>query len=254
MAFDLIVGIHSIAAALKNAARSNLKLFLTDEGQSELLKKGGIAKNDLARCQVSLLSKHLLQQKSAEYYKELGLEYQRVPSQVFLLADCLEQQDVNWIYQTLETKKLKLVCLDQVTDVNNAAAILRTASFYGVDCLIIPKQNTFGYSPSFFRIASGAAEYLPVVQASSLAKLITGLNNRNVTTIALSEHEEEKLDSSSLDESSVCLIVGKEDTGISNAVMRQAKFKLALKGKGEIKSLNVATAAAISMEKCFGGF
>lgn len=249
--FDLIVGVHSIAAAIKNPLRQNLKLFLTEEGQAELQKKAEVQKKDLDRVEVSLLSKHFLQEKSKDYYKQLNLEYQRVPSQVFLVADPLESKDVKWIYDLVTNSRATILCLDQVTDVNNAAAILRTASFYGIDCLIMPKQNSAGFTPSFFRISSGAAEYVPVVQASSMAKLIGGLNDRGVLTIALSEHESEALSPSIINEKSICLIVGKEDTGISNAVLRQAQYKLALHGKGQIKSLNVATAAAIAMEKCF---
>ena len=252
--FDLIIGIHSIAAAIKNPNRSNLKIYFTDEGKIELQKKGSISKHDLEKVKTTMLSKHMLQERSKEYFQSLNLEYQRVPSQVFLLADKVEFHDVNWLYENAVNPKFKFLCLDQVTDVNNAAAILRTASFYNLDCIIIPKQNTFGLTPSFFRISSGAAEYVPVIQASSMAKLIGGLNDRGVITIALSEHEDESLQPDLIQSNATCLIVGKEDTGISHAVMRQAKYRLALHSKGQIKSLNVATAAAISMEKCFGRF
>ena len=252
--FDLIIGIHSIVAAIKNPQRTGLKLYFTEEGKIELQKKGPLSIGALSNIETVLISKHILQERAKGYFSELGLEYQRVPSQTFLIADVLESKDVNWLYQNVENKDFKFLCLDQVTDVNNAAAILRTASFYNLDCVIIPKGNSFGLTPSFFRISSGAAEYIPVIQASSMAKLIGGLNDRGVVTIALSEHEDQELKPELIQDNATCLIVGKEDTGISHAVMRQAKYKLALHAKGAIKSLNVATAAAISMEKCFGRF
>jgi 23S rRNA (guanosine2251-2'-O)-methyltransferase len=50
----------------------------------------------------------------------------------------------------------------------------------------------------------------------------------------------------------LCLVLGKEETGISNAVLRLIDHKLSLTPKGDIKSLNVSVAASIAMEKSFG--
>ena len=49
----------------------------------------------------------------------------------------------------------------------------------------------------------------------------------------------------------VCLVLGKEETGISHSVLRNIKHQLALIPAGKTRSLNVSVAAAISMEKCF---
>ncbi|MBF0445401.1 MAG: hypothetical protein HQL68_07405, partial [Magnetococcales bacterium] len=80
-----------------------------------------------------------------DYYKKFGFTYQRIPSQMFLVTSATEIFDVAWLYDQVVCGKVpKIFCLDQVTDVHNGAAILRTAAFYGVDCLLISQKGNFG--------------------------------------------------------------------------------------------------------------
>ena len=71
--------------------------------------------------------------------------------------------------------------------------------------------------------------------------------------LALSEHADGDLSKKEIKNypKGLCLILGKEDVGISNAVLRLVDYKISLDSMGGIKSLNVAAAAAITMEKCF---
>jgi 23S rRNA (guanosine2251-2'-O)-methyltransferase len=252
--FDLIVGIHSIAAALKNSTRSHIKLVCTEDGKEELIKRSSLKKSDLDNIEMELVSTHKLQEEGKRYYKELELEFQRIPSQIFLLTSPLQTFDNNWLYENVRGRQdLKILCLDQISDVHNGAAILRTASFYGVDIVILPSKRSFGFTPSFYRIASGATEFLNLVQVNSLPKIIAKFNSLKVTTIGLTEHAENPLTEEVLaTKQNLCLVLGKEETGISNAVLRLIDHQLSLASLGDIKSLNVSVAAAISMEKTFG--
>lgn len=251
---DLIVGIHSIGAALLNPNRVHRKLYLTEEGKKELLKRTDVTNKILDSIKSEMLSSHALQEKGKEYFKEKDLEFQRIPSQIFLLSEALEPYDNNWLYSEIAKKDdLKILCLDQVTDVHNGAAILRTASFYGIDIVVLPGKKSFGFTPSFFRIASGATEFLKIVQINNLGKVISKLQAGGITCIGLTEHVENPITNEILDEAKLglCLVLGKEETGISHAVLRLIKHQLALPSQGEIKSLNVSVASAIAMEKCF---
>ncbi len=255
--YDLIVGIHSIVAALKNSERKIIKLILTDEARGSLIQELGKDVNlkELeSQKKLQLVSGHKLQELAKDLYKNAGVEYQRVPNGALLkissLDDCAEEE----LLSELSTQKgLKVLCLDQVSDVHNAAAILRTASFYGVDYVIVPEKSSFGRSPSFFRIASGATEYLKVVRSAKILKIINKMQKQNVKLVALTEHAQGDFQEFIKDrlEGNVCLVLGKEDTGISHAILRVIDLHLALKSQGDIKSLNVSIAAAIAMEKCF---
>ena len=252
--FDIVVGIHSIGAALSNPKRTHTKIVCTEDGKEELLKRTEINKLDLEKVEIELVSSHKLQEEGKRYYKELELEFQRIPSQVFLITSPLETHDNNWLYEQIRgNQDLKILCLDQISDVHNGAAILRTASFYGVDIVIMPSKRSFRFTPSFYRIASGATEFLNLVQVGSLPKVIAKFNSLNVITVGLTEHSTNPFSDEVLQQKqNLCLVLGKEETGISNAVLRLIDHQLSLPSMGDIKSLNVSVAAAISMEKSFG--
>lgn len=247
--FNLVIGIHSIICALKNKDRKIERLVGTEEAIAEVKKQVS-----LADIPVDMYATHKVQEEAKLYFRDLDLDYHRVPSSVFLVCSDLEILDVSELYKAAEeNKNLKIICLDQITDVHNAAAILRTASFYGVDYVVVPDKKSFGLTPSFFRIASGAAEYVPLVGVSKLTKTIAKLTSLGVTCLALSEHAKGDLTQELIQnsETGICLVLGREDVGISNAVLRIIDNHISLDSSGDIKSLNVSIAAAITMEKCF---
>lgn len=247
--FDLIFGLHSIAAALKNPRRSHIKLVATDEGLSELQKKHRIVPKHY-NVKTDILSAHALQEQAKKLCAHLDLEFTRVPSGIYLQTSPLETYTIQ---DFLKNPEARLIALDQITDVHNGAAILRSACFYGVTGVLIPSEKSFGLTPSFYRIASGAVEYVPLIRVSSLSRAVGQLNDAGFLTVGLSEHSEENLPQADLRaQKKICLLLGAEETGLSNAVARLVQKNLSLPSQGEIKSLNVSSAAAIAMEKCFG--
>jgi len=245
--FDLIFGIHSIAAALQNPERELIELVCSEEGLAELSKKHRIQKQNI-KCEIRLVSSHEIQEQAARWCKQLGVEYFRVPSQIMLRTEPLKTYTIQ---DLLHDQPTRILALDQISDVHNGAAILRSASFYGVDAVIIPQERSFGLTPSFYRIASGATEGVKLYRSSSLSRAVTQLNDQGYMTIGLSEHAEKKLETEDLKRQNLCLVLGAEETGLSNAVLRVVQRTLSLESQGMIKSLNVSAAAAIAMEKCF---
>lgn len=245
--FDLIVGLHSIEAALKNPKRRHYKLVGDEDSLSELKKR--LSLDDFA---VELYSSHKVQEEAKVLYKKLKKDYVRVPSNCFLQTSALEMINLPEFYSQVKPG-MKALALDQISDVHNAGAILRTAAFFGVDFILVPPKNSFGLTPSFYRIASGATEFVKLVEVSKLSRVVTKLNEMDCKTIALSEHASEGIDGvvESLAESPCLLVLGKEDTGISNAVMRACQHRMSLESQGQIKSLNVSIASALAMQKCF---
>lgn len=252
MDHDLIIGIHSIAEALKNPERAIYEIVATDDGLEELKKRGGLKREEIPMNKVRLLEGHALQEEAKKHYRDLDMEFQRVPSQIFMLVSPVPIYEPTWIYTQLESRiPLKILALDQVTDAHNGAAIMRTAAFYGVDAVLISSKGNFGLGPNFARIASGATEYVKIVRCSALPKTITKLKDLGTICIGLSEHASgnlEKMDNTK----SICLVLGAEDVGMSHAVSRVVETTIAFKPLGKIKSLNVSVAAAIAMEKIFG--
>lgn len=252
MDHDMIVGIHSIAEAIKNPERQIFEIVCTDEGFQEFKKRSGLRDHELPLTKVRWLEGHALQEEAKRIYRDLDLEFQRVPSGIFMLVSPINIYEPTWLYTQLESRiPLKILALDQITDAHNGAAIMRTAAFYGVDCILISAKGNFGMGPGFSRIASGAAEYVKIVRCSALPKTITKLKDLGAVCIGLSEHASGDL--GEIDSKKpICLILGAEDVGMSHAVSRVVETTISFKPAGKIKSLNVSVAAAIAMEKIFG--
>lgn len=247
--FDLIFGLHSIAAALKNTSRSHIKLVATDEGLQELQKKHRIIPKNY-NVKTDILSSHALQEQAKRLCAEMDLDFTRVPSGIYLQTSPIQTYTIQ---DYLKRPGARLLALDQITDVHNGAAILRTACFYGVDGVLVPSEKSFGLTPSFYRIASGAVEYVNLIRVNSLSKAVGQMNDAGFITVGLSEHSSENLSPADLkQEKKICLLLGAEETGLSNAVARLVQKNMSLPSQGDIKSLNVSNAAAIAMEKCFG--
>ncbi|MCM2351636.1 MAG: RNA methyltransferase [Bacteriovoracaceae bacterium] len=247
--FELIFGMHSIAAALKNPRRVHTKLVATDEGLMELGRKHQINPKNL-NVKIEILASHQLQENAKKLCSYMDVEFTRVPGGIFLETSPLETYSLQ---DFLKAPTGRFLALDQITDVHNGAAILRSACFYGVDAVLIPSAKSFGLTPSFYRIASGATEYVNLIRVSSLSRAVGQLNDAGFLTVGLSEHSSENLSQTELrSQNKICLLLGAEETGLSHAVGRLVQKNLSLPSQGEIKSLNVASAAAIAMEKCFG--
>ncbi|MDH5581457.1 MAG: RNA methyltransferase [Bdellovibrionales bacterium] len=254
MNFHYIIGTHSIIEAISNPKRTIEKIFATEKGWAEIKKK--LKRDDLAKTEgkLEVLTPHNFQERGKEIYKENDFNYSRIPGGVLLVCGKIPLLSADEIYQSLKAGKKKIVILDQVTDIQNAGAILRTASFYNIDVLILPLKNSITLNPSFFRIASGASEHIPLHFCSNISKMIKKLQGKDVACIGLSEHATKTLEENLEDigDQSVCLVLGAEDKGLSNAVEFCIERKGKLNSFGKMKSLNVSVASAISMEKVFG--
>jgi len=245
---DLIIGIHSIKAALANPKRHNIEIYLTEDSEKEL---ASVIPQNVKKI---IFSSHKIQEEAKIFFKQMDLDYQRIPGGAFLISSSLAEVDMNDFYEFVAEGNRKILCLDQISDVHNGGAILRTAAFYGVDAVILPSKKSFRYTPGYFRISSGAHEHIQLVQVQNLSKTLRKLKDLQTEIIGLSEHAQSALDVKKIKEksSNLALVLGKEETGISNAVMRIVDHKLSLTSQGSIKSLNVSVASAISLEKCFG--
>ncbi len=248
-ATDLIFGLHSIAEALRNPKRRKWELFGTDESLKELRKLHFNNQKLPEAVEIKTLSNHKLQEEGKFQFRERGFKEQRVPSNIFLVTDKLQEQSIATVYDFIEkNESLKMMALDQVTDIHNLAAIMRTAAFYDLDYVLISKKGPLNFPPSYFRIASGAAEHVQLINCSGLSKALTKMMDKKVDCIGLAEEATttaEEVKSTS----KTCLVMGAEDTGLSNATRRVLEKFVSLPAKGEIRSLNVSVAAAIAMDR-----
>lgn len=146
------------------------------------------------------------------------------------------------VERTLESKKLPLfLILDQISDVRNFGAILRTAECTGVDAVIIQKKGGAPVTGDTVKTSAGAIFKIPICKVDHIKDAIFYLQSSGITTIAATEKTKTTLYETDLNKS-LAIIMGSEGKGVSNSVLQLVDEKASLPLLGEINSLNVSVA------------
>jgi len=131
--------------------------------------------------------------------------------------------------------------LDQITDVRNFGAILRTAGCTGVDAVIIQKSGGAPISGDTVKTSAGAIFKIPICKVDHIKDAIFYLQGSGITTLAATEKTKNTIYSVNLN-TPLAIIMGSEGKGISHSVLNLVDEKAALPLLGEINSLNVSVA------------
>lgn len=134
--------------------------------------------------------------------------------------------------------------LDQLSDVRNFGAIIRTAECTGVDGIIIQKKGAAPVTADTIKTSAGAAFKVPIAKIDHLKDAVYYLQSSGVQVIAATEKTENTL--YSIDASKpTAIIMGAEDVGISPSILKAADHTAKLPMLGEIGSLNVSVACGV---------
>lgn len=137
-----------------------------------------------------------------------------------------------------------MVVLDGVTDIRNFGAIARTACCAGVDAIVIPSHNSVSITADAVKTSAGALFHIPVCRERSTLDAIKQLKDNGYKIVAATEKgavNYTKIDFTV----PVAIVMGAEETGISEDVLRLADDLAAIPILGKIGSLNVSVAAGV---------
>ena len=123
---------------------------------------------------------------------------------------------------------------------------MRTADAAGVDAIVVPRRGAAGLGPTVSKVAAGAAEQLPYVPVASLARTLDWLGDYGVCRVGTSDQADGSLYEAELG-SSVALVMGREHTGLSEAITRRCDTLVSLPMRGVVSSLNVSVATGICL-------
>jgi 23S rRNA (guanosine2251-2'-O)-methyltransferase len=141
---------------------------------------------------------------------------------------------------------LLLLVLDGIQDPHNLGACLRTADAAGVDAVVAPRHGAAGLGPTVSKVAAGAAEALPFAQVINIGKTLDWLGEYGVTRVGTSDRGVESL--YDMDASGpVALVMGREEKGVSRAVLERCDHIVSLPMSGQVSSLNVSVAAGVCL-------
>ena len=144
---------------------------------------------------------------------------------------------------TLEVPAL-LLLLDGVQDPHNLGACLRTADACGAHALIIPRDRAAGLTPVARKVAAGAAETVPVVTVTNLARTMRALKERNIWLIGADAQADRSAFEADL-KGAVGLVLGSEGEGMRRLTRESCDALVRLPLLGGVESLNVSVAAGM---------
>jgi len=146
------------------------------------------------------------------------------------------------IETTLEKKKTPLfLLLDQISDVRNFGAIIRTAECTGVDAIIIQKNGSAPVNAETIKTSAGAAFKVPICKVDHIKDAIYLLQASEIKTVAATEKTEEVIFNIDFNQP-IAIIMGSEHRGVNPSILKMVDFKAKLPLLGEIASLNVSVA------------
>lgn len=143
-----------------------------------------------------------------------------------------------------EGKNPFILVLDGITDVRNFGAIARTCEVAGVDAIVIPSRGSVTVNSDAVKTSAGALHTIPVCREKSLKDAVIFLKNSGIKVVAATEKAATNYTYSDMS-LPVAVIMGSEDTGISNELIKISDELIKLPQFGKIQSLNVSVAAGV---------
>lgn len=231
---ELVFGIHTVQALLKSAPQRIQLIQLVQGRQDQRMQKLIAAANNH---NISLKYVERKQLDQACSGKHQGVLAQVLPG---------KQRDEKFLFEllgTLSSDPLVLV-LDGVTDPHNLGACLRSADAAGADAVVIPKDNSAGLNEVARKVASGAAETVPLIPVTNLARTLEKLKAKGLWLAGADGEAEHTLYQADLRGPRV-VVMGAEGSGMRRLTRETCDILIKIPMLGSVSSLNVSVATGV---------
>ena len=146
------------------------------------------------------------------------------------------------IQSTIEKKETPLfLLLDQLSDVRNFGAIIRTAECTGVNGIIVQKNGSAPVNAETIKTSAGAAFKVPICKVDHIKDALYILQASDIKTVAATEKTESSIFDIDFNQP-IAIIMGSEHRGVNPSVLKMVDYKAKLPLLGDIESLNVSVA------------
>lgn len=171
------------------------------------------------------------------------LNHQGVVARLRAAAQTLSEKQLPDFLAGLPASALLLV-LDGVQDPHNLGACLRSADAAGAHAVIMPRDRAAGLTPVVFKVASGAAQTVPVFTVTNLARTLRSLKQAGIWLYGTSDQAPQSVYTSDLS-GPLALVLGGEGRGLRRLTAELCDFLVAIPMAGVVESLNVSVAAGV---------
>jgi 23S rRNA (guanosine2251-2'-O)-methyltransferase len=233
---QLIMGIHAVAAALRQGNRV-IEVWVDGRRQDRRMREL------LQEAQDGRVEMH---QTSAQELDRLVRQanHQGVVARI-RLPQVYDEPYLQALLKRLQSPPFLLV-LDGVQDPHNLGACLRTADAAGIQAVIIPRDKSVGLTATVCKVASGAAESMPLIQVTNLARTLKWLKQAGVWLIGTAGEAAQSLYQADLT-GPLAIVMGSEGKGLRRLTREQCDLLVNLPMSGSVESLNVSVATGVTL-------
>ena len=230
-----LFGLHSVQAALDYSPKKIHKAWVDSGRQDKRLTQ---AVNDLLDLGIE---PEKVDRKRLDRLADNN-NHQGIVIEVEMPGE-LSESDLKTAVENLASPALFLV-LDNVQDPHNLGACLRTADATGVHGVIITKDNATGITPTVCKVASGAAETVPVYQVTNLARTLRWLKGEGLWIMGADGETSQTVYTTDFT-IPLALVVGTEGKGLRRLTKEQCDMLVAIPMMGQVESLNLSVATGV---------
>jgi len=239
MSSQILLGFHAVRARLQQAPESLQQVFYDNHRRDkrlqqlvDQLQQAGIPTTPVTRQHLDELA--------------AGARHQGVAGQARALRLAT---DINSLLDELQAQEIRplLLILDGVTDPHNLGACLRTADAAGVHAVLAPKDRAVGLTSVVRRVACGAAETVPYMQVTNLARTMRDLKKRDIWLYGTDDQARQTLHGIDLSGQSVGWVMGAEGEGLRRLTREHCDNLVRIPMLGTVESLNVSVATALCL-------
>jgi 23S rRNA (guanosine2251-2'-O)-methyltransferase len=233
---SFIHGFHAIIAKLRHQPDAILEIYIDGERHDARMR-------DLMRhAELHGVKVVAVDSKRLEGMAGGGMRHQGVVAKVDGQSRHVSLDDV---LDTLEEPAFLLV-LDGIQDPHNLGACLRVADAVGAHAVIAPKDRAVGLTQTAIKVASGAAESVPYITVTNLARTLRELKEREIWIIGTDAEAQDDLYSAQWPVATAW-VLGAEGDGMRRLTRENCDQLVTIPMLGSVQSLNVSVASGVCL-------
>ncbi|HEX7644813.1 MAG TPA: 23S rRNA (guanosine(2251)-2'-O)-methyltransferase RlmB [Burkholderiaceae bacterium] len=235
MKSKMIFGFHAVTSRVRHEASSVEEIYV-DAGRED--RRMG----DLIRSAKSA-GVRIIQVDEERLNKMVGTR--RHQGVVAVAGELSLARNLDELLDAIDGPPLLLV-LDGITDPHNLGACLRVADGAGAHAVIAPKDRAVGLNATAAKVASGAAESVPYITVTNLARTLRELKERDILVIGTSDDVEKGLYEADFS-GPAALVMGSEGEGMRRLTRETCDVLVSIPMFGSVESLNVSVASGVCL-------
>ena len=232
----LIAGKHAVTEALKNSNRKVLRVFLTEDSKKTLNRENQ---------NLNLLKDIKTFYKNKKELDRLCSKEQISHQGLIAEIEHLVEPNLRDYLNTIENKNnITLVALEEVTDPRNIGSIIRSATSFNIDGIIIKGKSYPSESKLLYKSASGSMEYINIFEVSNINTTLKFLKTKNFWASAFDKDGEKNFTEHDWNGRNI-LLFGSEGYGLKYQTTKNSDFLLKININENTESLNISNSAAV---------